>query len=110
MVSKKPSEAEEEYIAREEAEKKRRLAIAQTKSLADADRERLKELHHMRCPRCGMALSKLALHGVEVARCFDCHGIFIGEADIKKLVGEEGYWSRVMQFFARKEYAKDTPS
>lgn len=106
MGNKKPSEAEEEYMAREEAEKKRRLSIAKTKTLATEDRERLKELHHMRCPRCGMALSKLALHGVEVARCFDCHGIFIGESDIKKLVGEEGYWSRVMQFFARKEYAE----
>lgn len=106
MVSKKPSEAEEEYMAREEAEKKRRLAISHSKTLADADRDRLKQLHHMRCPRCGMALSNLSLHGVDVARCFDCHGIFIGEADIKKLVGEEGYLSRVMHFFARKEYGQ----
>lgn len=106
MANKKPSEAEEEYMAREEAEKKRRLAIAQNKTLADTERERLKQLHHMRCPRCGMALSKLSLQGVEVARCFDCHGMFIGEADIKKIVGEEGYLSRVMHFFARKEYSQ----
>jgi Zn-finger nucleic acid-binding protein len=106
MVSKKPSDSEEEFFAREEAEKKRRLAIANSHAMADAERERLRALHHMRCPRCGMALSKLALHGVEVARCFDCHGIFLGEADVQKLIGNEGYFARAMHFFARKDYIK----
>lgn len=107
MVSKKPSEAEEEFFAREEAEKKRRLVIANTRSLADAEREKLRALHHMRCPKCGMQLSKLALHGVEVSRCFDCHGIFMSESNVQRLIGEEGYFSRAMHFFARKDYVQN---
>ena len=60
----------------------------------------------VQCPRCGMQLTKLSFHGTEAARCFDCHGMFLSEQDIRKLVGEEGYWSRAMHFFARKEYTE----
>lgn len=105
MQSKKPSEAEEEFFAREEAEKKRKLALSQAKSLADAERQRLQALHHMRCPGCGLALSQLALNDVMVDRCFNCHGMFLNEEAVKKLLGHEGYWSRMMHFFARKDYS-----
>jgi Zn-finger nucleic acid-binding protein len=104
VIKRKPSEAEEEFFAREEAEKKRRLMVAKTRDMADADREKLKALHHMRCPKCGMQLSELSLHGVQVERCFGCHGIFLDESDIQRLIVQEGYWSRMLNFFARQDY------
>jgi Zn-finger nucleic acid-binding protein len=107
MQSKKPSEAEEEFFAREEAEKKRKFALSQVKALADADRQKLQQAHHMRCPKCGMQLTELALGGVMVDRCFGCHGMFLDADDIKKLMGHEGYWSRMLHFFARKDYSHD---
>lgn len=107
MNTKKPSEAEEEFFAREEAEKKRKLALSQVKALADGERQKLKETHFMRCPKCGMQLAELSLNGVMVDRCFGCHGMFLDADDIKKLMGQEGYWSRMLHFFARKDFAHD---
>jgi Zn-finger nucleic acid-binding protein len=106
-TTKKPTEAEDEFFAREDAEKKRTIILAQTKALATAERERLKALHHMRCPKCGMALTELHLNGVEVDRCFTCHGIFLDEGDLKKITGEPGYWARMLHFFARKDYSNE---
>jgi Zn-finger nucleic acid-binding protein len=107
MGTKKPSEAEEEFFAREEAEKKRKLALAQAKSVAAEERQRLQQLHHLHCPKCGMKLTELALRGVVVERCFSCHGIFLDEADLERIRGEEGYWNNMLQFFAAKDYGKD---
>jgi dTDP-4-dehydrorhamnose 3,5-epimerase-like enzyme len=52
----KPSSTEEEYFAREEIEKKRRLALKQADEMATAEKNRLKALHYMHCPKCGMKL------------------------------------------------------
>lgn len=107
MATKKPSESEEEYFAREEAEKRRKLVLSETRAMADEERERLRTLHHMRCPKCGMQLTELALEGARVDRCFGCNGVFLDEEDVKKLIHQEGYWSRMMHFFSGHDYAKD---
>lgn len=104
----KPSQAEEEYFAREEAEKKRKLALTQVKQLAAAEREQLKQLHFMHCPKCGMKMQEIALAGVIVERCFHCHGIFLDEKDVEKLSGLQGYWARMLRFFARRDYSSET--
>ena len=63
-MSDKPSNVEEEYFARENAERMRKLAADQKKSLAEADREALKKQHFMRCPKCGMELKEIDVRGV----------------------------------------------
>jgi len=62
----KASDTEEEYFARENAERLRKLAAEQKKSLADSEREKLRKLHHMRCPKCGMELQEISVRGVQV--------------------------------------------
>lgn len=104
MATNKPSTSEDEFFAREDAERKRKLSLEQTKALAASERDRLQKLHHMHCPECGLKLQQLALHGVMVSKCFNCHGVFLNGADLEKMVGEEGYWSRLLHFFARKDY------
>lgn len=108
MVAHKPSEGEEEFFAREEAEKKRRLALQQVKTLAESEREKLRALHHMRCPRCGLLLAELKLRESIALRCFTCHGIFLDEAHVEELVKQEGYWGRLFGFFARKDFGRDS--
>ena len=106
MTVNKPSQAEEEYFAREEAEKKRKLALHAAKSVAASERDALLQLHFMHCPKCGMPLHEIALNGVMVERCFSCHGIFLDAIDVKKLTGEQGYWSRMLRFFAQTDYSE----
>jgi uncharacterized protein len=104
MSISKPSHAEEEYFAREEAEKRRKLALQSMQALGEDERKRLRKAHHMRCPKCGLELQEIAFRGVLVDRCFSCHGVFLDESDINALLGNPGYWESIFQFFSRKDY------
>jgi Zn-finger nucleic acid-binding protein len=106
MPPQKPSQAEEEYFAREDAEKKRKLALTVTKSMAQAERDALQALHQNHCPGCGQKLHDIALNGVTAARCFGCQGIFLNESALTALAAEPGYWSRMLQFFVQHDYSK----
>jgi uncharacterized protein with PIN domain len=81
----KPSNNEDDYFAREEIEQKRKLAHQQAKALAAQQREELKKLHYMKCPKCGMDLHKLTKGDVEVDTCFNCHGIFLDSGELERL-------------------------
>jgi uncharacterized protein len=89
MSVKKPSETEEEYFAREEAEKQRKIAIERARALAQAEKEALKQLHYMHCPKCGFELKAMTFHDVHVERCFNCHGTWLDEGELERLAGRE---------------------
>ena len=108
MSPVKPSTPEEEFFALEEAEKKRKLALEQAKQVAEKERAELKELHYMRCPKCGMELQEIAFRGILVDKCFSCNGVYFDEGEVEKLLGEDGTWHKVLGFFSRKEFHKDT--
>lgn len=108
MSPVKPSSTEEEFFALEEAEKKRKLALENSKKVAEEERDELKKLHYMRCPKCGMALEEIAFRGILVDKCFSCHGVYFDRGEIEKLLGEDGTWHKVLGFFKRKEFDKET--
>ncbi len=89
-MSDKPSNTEEEYFARENAERLRKLAAEQKQAMAAAEREALKKQHFMRCPKCGMELKEISFRGVQVDRCFSCNGTWFDAGEIEKLArGQE---------------------
>ena len=88
-MSEKPSNTEEEYFARENAERMRKLAADQKKAMAAADREQLRKQHWMRCPRCGMELKEIAFAGVQVDRCFACNGTWLDAGELEKLAKDQ---------------------
>jgi len=78
-----PSREEEEYFARQEYEKRRALAHAARAEMKQEERDRLKQLHWMHCPKCGSELITVSLHAVEVDKCPSCSGVWldVGELD-----------------------------
>lgn len=105
--SDKPSSTEEEYFAREEIEKKRKLAIQQAEEMAAKRREELKQLHYMKCPKCGMDLQRLSKGKVEIDTCFNCHGVWLDAGELDDIVkqGPEGggkVMGAVLNLFKRK--------
>ncbi|MFZ5470206.1 MAG: zf-TFIIB domain-containing protein [Myxococcota bacterium] len=82
----KPSSLEDEYFAREEIEKKRKLALQQAEETKAKKREELKKLHHMKCPKCGMDLQTLHRGEVEIDTCFHCHGIWLDAGELEQLL------------------------
>jgi Zn-finger nucleic acid-binding protein len=97
----KPSTTEDEYFVREDAEKKRRLALQAKKELEAAELKRLKDLHHMRCPKCGLQLQEVKFRGVDVDVCFSCKGIFLDEGELEHLEKHEskGVMSAILNWF-----------
>ena len=82
----KPSSQEEEYFAREEIEKKRKLALRQSEELAARQKEELKKLHHMKCPKCGMDLQTIERAKVQVDTCFNCQGLWLDAGELERIV------------------------
>jgi hypothetical protein len=103
----KPSNVEEDYFAREEIEKKRQLALKQARETEEKRKQELKALHWMKCPKCGMDLQTLSRGAVEIDTCFNCHGIFLDEGELERLLKGEGkeavpVMSAVLNLFKRK--------
>jgi hypothetical protein len=97
----KPSSGEEEYFAREDVEKKRKLAQQMKKQLAADEVRRLAELHHLHCPRCGMQMAPIPIRGIEVDVCFSCRGVFLDQSDIHVIAAPEqkGIMAAILNWF-----------
>ncbi len=98
----KPSTVEDEYFVKEDAEKKRRLAQEVQKAIAADEARRLKDLHWMRCPKCGMEMHEVPYGGkVDVDVCFACGGIFLDKGELEHLVTREtrGVMNAILNWF-----------
>ncbi len=86
----KPSEKEEEYFARLEFEEKKKREKERNAKLEADEKERLKELHHMHCPKCGMQLIEINYQGIEVDKCSSCEGIWLDAGELEAVSKFEG--------------------
>lgn len=85
----RPSQPESEYFTREDAEAKRLLAHKLKREMAQEERERLKALHFMHCPKCGMEMHEVKLRGLDVDLCFACGGVFLERSEIDVIARPE---------------------
>lgn len=85
----------------EEAKERRQKREAERASREKGEeRDRLKALHFMKCPKCGHDLREEHLEGVTVDRCTLCEGLFFdaGELDqvlLKKAEDRRGFFRRL---------------
>ncbi len=96
-MTQKPSENEEEYTRRREQEllARRRREAEQRRAAEQAGQ--LKDLHWMRCPKCGQALAEERYHGIQVDRCTACHGVWFDAGEAEGLLDREP--SALQSFF-----------
>jgi len=81
----KPSKIEDEYFVREDAEKKRKLALQAKKEKKAAELKALKELHFMHCPKCGLGMQEVKYKHVDVDVCFSCGGVFLDKGELEHI-------------------------
>ena len=101
-MPEKPSSSEEEYFARIEVERRRKVAEEREANLAADERERARQLHFMKWPKCGSELEEFALGDVRIDKCLSCEGIWLdaGELEtIRKM--EAGFMGRLMNVFRK---------
>jgi hypothetical protein len=79
---KKTSEQEEEYFARIEFEKRKQIEEEKQKKLIEEEKKRLRELHFMRCPKCGMQLIEIDYKNIKVDKCSGCDGIWLDAGEL----------------------------
>ena len=79
----KASEKEEEYFARMEFERKKKMMEDKHNKDTAEGKRKLKDLHYMRCPKCGMELIELTYKRMKIDECSECKGIWLdaGELD-----------------------------
>ena len=81
----KPSDKEEEYFARQEMEQRKKLEADKSRKLAEEEKRRIRELHYMRCPKCGMELSEIDYKAIRIDKCFQCEGIWLDAGELEAI-------------------------
>ncbi len=76
-TDKKPSTLEEEYFAREDAERLRKLHADEQSSLRQSQKDALRNLHQGRCSNCGAQLVPEQVSGLVIQHCPACGGAFL---------------------------------
>ena len=105
MSLNKPSDSEDEYFAREEAAKREREAIERARQMQQAEQEALKQLHYMKCPKCGFDLQETVFRGVMIDKCYHCHGVWLDEKEVEQLAGHREYniFEGIKRVFSRSQ-------
>jgi hypothetical protein len=85
--------------ARQARLKRQREREAQEK---EGERRRLRELHFMKCPKCGHDLKAEDVAGVEVDRCVFCEGLFLDAGELERVFSKrfeerKAVWRRVLR-------------
>lgn len=82
-MPRKPSESEEEYFARIEYEKRKQAEREKQEKMAAAEKERLRNLHRMKCPKCGMDLIEIDYRSIKVDKCSGCEGVWLDPGELE---------------------------
>ena len=85
----KPSEAEEEYYKRLEFEKLKKAEAVKRERMEAEEKEKLKGLHFMHCPKCGMQLVEIDYNGVAVDKCSGCEGVWLDAGELEQVAKME---------------------
>jgi hypothetical protein len=97
MASDGPSDNEEEHFFRREMEKRREAAREKQAQVAAGERQKEKEAHWMRCPKCGAELTEVEFRAVKVDKCFSCGGVYLDDGELEQLAGRAGWLDKMLE-------------
>ena len=89
---------EQEARVREDIERQRERARLHNSQISDDERERLRRLHWMHCPKCGSQLSEVQFRLVKVDKCFSCGGVYLDDGELEQLTGKPGWFESMLRF------------
>jgi hypothetical protein len=67
----------------------------------EEERKRLRDLHFMKCPKCGHDLKTDSVSDIEIDRCSFCEGVFFDAGELEQVFSKrfeerKGIWRRVL--------------
>lgn len=81
----KPTDQEQEFIARKEFERMQKNKAEIIQKMDAGEKQKLKELHYMRCPKCGMELVEIAYNNVMIDKCTECEGLWLDAGELESV-------------------------
>ncbi|MHB8843359.1 MAG: TFIIB-type zinc ribbon-containing protein [Nitrospirota bacterium] len=99
---KKTSNNEEEYFARSEYDRLKKIEAAKQELLAGDERRKAQELHYMHCPKCGMSLIEIEYKSIWVDKCSGCEGIWLDAGEMESVAQlDKGGLDRLFDVFRK---------
>lgn len=100
-IDKERKKKEDEYFARVEFERRQQKLEEKQEHMEKAEKEKLKDLHWMHCPKCGMEMIEIDFEGIKVDKCSSCLGVYFDDGEVAQLVGKNnpGFLSRLTSVF-----------
>ena len=94
------NENEEEYFIRLEFERAKKVEEELKKKMLEDERNSLKKLHYMRCPKCGMQLVEIDYRGMKIDKCTECNGVWLDHGELEAIVNlDKSVISRLLSGF-----------
>lgn len=88
-MSIKPSEKEEQFFKEQEFLIRMKIAVEEQRAMAESEKQRLKELHRMHCPKCGQRLAPEKYGAVEIDVCAGCKGLWLDAHELDAILSEQ---------------------
>ena len=85
----KPTEQEDEYFARLEFERRRKVLDERESQAAAEERQRILAVARGRCPKCGAELIPVPYRGIELDKCSRCQGVWLDFGELDQVVAED---------------------
>jgi hypothetical protein len=82
----KPSEKEEQFFKEQEIKQKLAKAKEEQNAVAATEKQRLRELHYMHCPKCGQKLAPEQYGAVEIDVCAGCKGLWLDANELEQIL------------------------
>lgn len=77
---------EEEYFFRKNKELLERKRAELDAARRAQESEQLREMHWMRCPKCGHEMAEEEHTGIKIDRCSSCGGVFFDAGELELLL------------------------
>ena len=97
----KPTGQEDEYFARLEFERRRKVLDERESQVAEEERQRILAVARGRCPKCGAELVPVPFRGIELDKCSRCQGVWLDFGELDQVVAEDkGFLGGVRRIFS----------
>jgi hypothetical protein len=100
-MPRKPTEQEDEYFARLEFERQRKVLDEREAQAAEAEQRRILSVVRGRCPKCGAGLIAVPYRGIELDKCSRCQGVWLDFGELDQVVTDDtGLFGSVRRIFS----------
>ncbi len=97
-----PDSKEDEYFAKQEFERKKKLNEEKLRAMAEDEKKNLKEFHRMRCPKCGMNLIEIDYKHIKIDKCSHCGGLWLDAGELEEIVDDDkGRFTGFLRLFGK---------